>query len=61
MIGPIHPTRKIRMLELRDVCKRFCGIVAVENVSFLARPGGVTGYLGPNGSGKSGAQLPRSF
>lgn len=41
------------MLELRSVCKRFSGIPAVDNVSFSARAGQVTGYLGPNGSGKS--------
>jgi ABC-2 type transport system ATP-binding protein len=41
------------MLELRHVCKRFKGIVAVDDVSFAARPGEITGYLGPNGSGKS--------
>ena len=33
--------------------KRFPGIVAVDDVSFTARPGEITGYLGPNGSGKS--------
>src|SRR5579863_1759962 len=41
------------MLELRNVCKRFSGIIAVDDVSFTARAGEITGYLGPNGSGKS--------
>jgi ABC-2 type transport system ATP-binding protein len=41
------------MLELRNVYKRFSGIPAVDDVSFVARAGEVTGYLGPNGSGKS--------
>lgn len=41
------------MLELCNVSKRFSAITAVDNVSFCARGGEVTGYLGPNGSGKS--------
>ena len=41
------------MLELRNVHKRYSSIPAVEDVSFSARAGEVTGYLGPNGSGKS--------
>ena len=41
------------MLELRHVCKRFAGIRAVDDVTFTARSGEITGYLGPNGSGKS--------
>jgi ABC-2 type transport system ATP-binding protein len=41
------------VLELRRVSKYFSGIPAVDDVSFSARPGEVTGYLGPNGSGKS--------
>ncbi|HUB28785.1 MAG TPA: ABC transporter ATP-binding protein [Terracidiphilus sp.] len=41
------------MLELRRVSKHYAGIPAVDDVSFSARPGEVTGYLGPNGSGKS--------
>ena len=40
-------------LELRHVTKRYSGITVVEDVSFIARPGEITGYLGPNGSGKS--------
>jgi len=41
------------LLELRRVTKTFSGIAAVDDISFCARPGEVTGYLGPNGSGKS--------
>ena len=41
------------MLELHSVSKLYSGIPAVDNVSFCARAGEVTGYLGPNGSGKS--------
>ncbi len=41
------------MLELRNVSKRYAGTTAVNDVSFIARAGEVTGYLGPNGSGKS--------
>ena len=48
---PTH--RWLFMLELRSVSKRFLGIAAVDNVSFSARAGEITGYLGPNGSGKT--------
>ena len=41
------------MLELQNLCKRFSGIPAVDNVTFSALSGEITGYLGPNGSGKS--------
>jgi len=41
------------MLELRHLTKRYSSIAAVDDVSFTARPGEVTGYLGANGSGKS--------
>src|SRR5277367_5351117 len=41
------------MLELRGVTKRYTGIPVVNDVSFIAAAGEVTGYPGPNGSGKS--------
>jgi len=41
------------LLELRNLHKRYLSIPAVEDVSFSARAGEVTGYLGANGSGKS--------
>lgn len=41
------------MLEARGLVKQYFGITAVNDVSFVVRPGEVMGYLGPNGSGKS--------
>ncbi|HEY0163447.1 MAG TPA: ABC transporter ATP-binding protein [Edaphobacter sp.] len=41
------------MLELRNLTKTYSGLHVASSVSFVARPGEVTGYLGPNGSGKS--------
>ncbi len=41
------------MIEIRGVTKRYGSVTAVEDVSFSALPGRVTGFLGPNGAGKS--------
>jgi ABC-2 type transport system ATP-binding protein len=41
------------MLEAVHLVKRFAGITAVNDVSFVIRPGEIVGYLGPNGSGKT--------
>ena len=41
------------MIEIRDLTKRFGGVLAVDDLSFDVQPGKVTGFLGPNGSGKS--------
>jgi ABC-2 type transport system ATP-binding protein len=41
------------MLSVAGLCKRFDGRLVVDDVSFTAASGEVTGYLGPNGSGKS--------
>lgn len=41
------------MIEAMDLTKRYGAKVAVDDLSFVVRPGVVTGFLGPNGSGKS--------
>src|SRR5215212_4927410 len=42
-----------RVLEVRDLTKRFGSTVAVDDLSFRATPGRVLGFLGPNGAGKT--------
>ena len=41
------------ILSVRNVVKRFCGLVAVNNVSFDLYRGEVFGLLGDNAAGKS--------
>jgi ABC-2 type transport system ATP-binding protein len=41
------------VIEARGLTKRYSGKTAVEDLSFVVRPGVVTGFLGPNGAGKS--------
>ena len=40
-------------IEIHGLSKRFGDVVAVDELSFAARAGAVTGFLGPNGAGKS--------
>jgi branched-chain amino acid transport system permease protein len=42
-------------LVVEGLCKHFGGVVAVDNCSFRAQKGQVTGLIGPNGAGKSTA------
>ncbi len=46
-------TDRPTLLEVRDLRKRFGGVVAVDGCSFSVREGTVTGLIGPNGSGKT--------
>jgi ABC-2 type transport system ATP-binding protein len=41
------------VIEAHGLTKRYGAKVAVDDLSFVVRPGVVTGFLGPNGSGKS--------
>ena len=41
------------MIEARGLTKEYGEKRAVDDLSFVVRPGIVTGFLGPNGSGKS--------
>jgi len=40
-------------IEINGLSKRFGGVAAVDDLSFTARQGAVTGFLGPNGAGKT--------
>ncbi len=41
------------MITVDSLTKKYAGFTAVDDVSFTARSGRVTGFLGPNGAGKS--------
>ena len=40
-------------IETQGLSKRFGDVVAIDDLSFVAREGAVTGFLGPNGAGKT--------
>ena len=40
-------------IVVSGLTKRFGDVAAVEDLSFVVRPGRVTGFLGPNGAGKT--------
>ncbi|GAA2572281.1 hypothetical protein GCM10010435_53600 [Winogradskya consettensis] len=41
------------VIEIENVSKRRGRVTVLDGVSFVARPGRVTGFIGPNGAGKS--------
>ena len=43
------------LLELRNVTRRFGGVVALDDVSFSVDEGEIAGLIGPNGAGKTTA------
>jgi ABC-2 type transport system ATP-binding protein len=40
-------------IEIKDLCKQYGQITAVDKLSMTVLPGDIYGFLGPNGSGKS--------
>ncbi|MBN8538307.1 MAG: ATP-binding cassette domain-containing protein [Deltaproteobacteria bacterium] len=41
------------MIEVKELCKEYGNLKAIENVTFSIKKGDVVGFLGPNGAGKS--------
>ena len=50
---PGYYTRCMALLSIRDVSRRFGGIVAIDEVSLDVDPGQIVGLIGPNGAGKT--------
>lgn len=41
------------MIDVSNLTKKYGDVTAVNDISFTAHPGQVTGFLGPNGAGKT--------
>ena len=50
---PDNENRRINRLEMRNITKRFPGVVANDKVCFDVKAGEVHALLGENGAGKS--------
>ncbi len=58
MARPRHPEIKFkevdkRMIQIKDLSKRYGTKEAVRGISFSVKKGEIVGFLGPNGAGKS--------
>jgi ABC-2 type transport system ATP-binding protein len=42
-----------KIIEVRDLTKKYSGLTAVDNISFIIYKGEVFGFLGPNAAGKT--------
>ena len=41
------------MIKVEGLTRKYGSFVAVDDISFICKPGTVTGFLGPNGAGKT--------
>jgi branched-chain amino acid transport system ATP-binding protein len=52
-VVPSNAAAAAPLLAVRDLCVRFRGITALDNVSFDVHRGQIAGLIGPNGAGKT--------
>lgn len=45
--------RKMKILEVKNIIKKYEDLVAVNGISFYVEKGEIFGLVGPNGAGKS--------
>ena len=50
---PNGPRLGNKVLEAKNVCKKFGDKVLFENLNFMLPPNGIVGIIGPNGAGKT--------
>jgi ABC-2 type transport system ATP-binding protein len=43
----------VRMIKVEGLSRAYGSFMAVDDISFVCKPGTVTGFLGPNGAGKT--------
>src|SRR3954470_24716137 len=53
IISLLNRLRRLLVIEVQHVTKRYGRVTAVDDVSFKVEPGEILGFLGPNGAGKT--------
>jgi ABC-2 type transport system ATP-binding protein len=53
MLLPLGSGRVASVIKVENLTRKYGAFTAVDDISFICRPGRVTGFLGPNGAGKT--------